>query len=79
MDPQTARRQIERLRIFVTAPYDLNVTRHAWHIQDEHRFSWWDCVLLASATLAGCSVFFSEDLQHHRQIGSLTVVNPFLD
>lgn len=77
MNPQTARRLIERLHIFVTAPYDLSVTRQAWHIQDEHRFSWWDSVLLASATLAGCSVFFSEDLQHRRKVGDLMIVNPF--
>ena len=63
---------------FCTAPYDLTTSQLAWAIEDEHGFSWWDCVLLASATLAGCSIFFSEDLQHHRQIGQLTVVNPFL-
>jgi predicted nucleic acid-binding protein len=77
MPAPAARRLIERLHIFVTAPYDFRVTQQAWVIQDEHRFSWWDCVLLASATLAGCSVFFSEDLQHRRKVGDLMIVNPF--
>jgi predicted nucleic acid-binding protein len=53
------------------------VTRCAWQIQDEHGFSYWDCVLLASAVLAGCDVFFTEDLQHGRRIGGLSVVDPF--
>jgi predicted nucleic acid-binding protein len=77
MPALAARRLIERLQIFVTAPNDFRVTQQAWVIHDEHRFSWWDCVLLASATLAGCTFFFSGDLQHHRKIGNLTVVNPF--
>ena len=73
-----ARAYVKNYAAFCTAPYNLSVTLLAWDIQDKHLFSWWDCVLLGSATLAGCTVFFSEDLQHHRQIGSLTVVNPFL-
>lgn len=72
-----ARAYVQNYVAFCTAPYDFDVTRQAWRIQDEHGFSWWDCVLLASATLAGCSLFFSEDLQHRRQIGPLTIVNPF--
>jgi predicted nucleic acid-binding protein len=75
---QIARAYVETYAGFCTAPYDLAVTQLAWGIQDEYLFSWWDCVLLGSATLAGCSIFFSEDLQHHRQIGSLTIVNPFV-
>lgn len=76
---QAARAYVEIYAGFCTAPYNLEVTQLAWRIQDEHLLSWWDCVLLGSATLAGCSIFFSEDLQHRRQIGSLTIVNPFLD
>jgi predicted nucleic acid-binding protein len=46
-------------------------------MQDRHGFSWWDCVLLASASRADCSVFFSEDLQHGRRVERLTIINPF--
>lgn len=42
------------------------------------RYSWWDCLLLASAIELGCSHFLSEDLQDGHQIGGLTVINPFL-
>lgn len=75
---QAARAYVEIYAGFCTAPYNLEVTQLAWGIQNEYHFSWWDCVLLGSATLAGCSIIFSEDLQYHRQIGSLTVVNPFV-
>jgi predicted nucleic acid-binding protein len=72
-----ARAEVTRLEQFCTAPYDFEVTQLAWRIQDRHGFSWWDCVLLASAVHAGCSVFFSEDLQAGRRIESLTIINPF--
>lgn len=72
-----ARAEVTRLEPFCTAPYDFDVTQHAWQIQDRHGFSWWDCVLLASASRAGCNVFFSEDLQHGRRVDHLTIMNPF--
>jgi predicted nucleic acid-binding protein len=72
-----ARREVLRLVPFCSAPYNVEVTKLAWRIQDQHGFSWWDCVLLASACLADCGVFFSEDLQHERGIDGLTIINPF--
>jgi predicted nucleic acid-binding protein len=49
----------------------------AWEIQDSNGFCWWDCMLLASALLARCSIFLSEDLQHGRTVDDMTVLNPF--
>lgn len=45
-------------------------------------YSWWDCLLVASALELGCTFFLSEDLQDGQRIGvttdqSLTIVNPF--
>lgn len=45
-------------------------------------YSWWDCLLLASAFTLGCRYFLSEDLQDGQRIAiasgqSLTIVNPF--
>lgn len=40
-------------------------------------YSWWDCLLLASALGLGCSHFLSEDLQDGHQIAGLTIVDPF--
>lgn len=62
---------------FCTAPYNFEVTQRAWQIQEHHRFGWWDTMLLASASLAGCSIFFSEDMQHERAVDDLTILNPF--
>jgi predicted nucleic acid-binding protein len=62
---------------FCSAPYDFEVTRKAWQIQERNNFGWWDCTLLASALLAGCNLFLSEDMQHERAIESMTILNPF--
>jgi predicted nucleic acid-binding protein len=72
-----ARNFIAELSPFCTAPLDYAVTRHAWLIQDQTNFAIWDCLLLASASLAGCQMFLSEDLQHERQILNVKILNPF--
>jgi predicted nucleic acid-binding protein len=74
---EAAQAYVLYLQRFCTAPYDFDVTQGAWRIQDQHGFSWWDCVLLASASLAGCGLFFSEDMQHERRVGDMTIVSPF--
>jgi predicted nucleic acid-binding protein len=41
------------------------------------RISFWDALILAAASAAGCEEVLSEDLQHGRSFGRLRVVNPF--
>ena len=42
-----------------------------------HRLSLWDAMIVEAAQARGCRRLLSEDLQHGRQFGSLTVENPF--
>ena len=72
------RDRIWRLSRWTTAPTDAETTREAWLIEDQTGYHFWDCLLLASASFAGCHVFLSEDLQHERRIGSMTIINPFV-
>jgi predicted nucleic acid-binding protein len=72
-----ARDFVGKLARFSTAPLDYAALQQAWLLQDETNYNIWDCLLLASASLAGCGYFFSEDLQHERQILNLKVLNPF--
>jgi len=73
----SAREHTLRLARWCTAPLDFQVVQHAWMIEDETGYRYFDCLLLASALRGGCSFFLSEDLQHGRRIGGLTIVNPF--
>ena len=53
----------------------------ALKLRSEHGFSFYDSLIIASATQAKCQVLYSEDMQHmqHMQrVGDLQIVNPFL-
>jgi predicted nucleic acid-binding protein len=41
------------------------------------KLSFWDGLIVESAIAAQCSVLYTEDMQHGRTFGSVTVRNPF--
>jgi predicted nucleic acid-binding protein len=45
----------------------------------DHGLAFYDALIVAAAIEAGCDTLFSEDMQHSRVIGGLTIVNPFLE
>ncbi len=45
-------------------------------VQRRHRLSFWDAMIIQSATALGCSVLYSEDLKSGQRYDGLTVVNP---
>lgn len=52
----------------------------ACQIADRYGFSFYDSLILAAALEAGCSILYSEDLQHGQEIDVvLTIKNPFLN
>ena len=74
----STRRRTEELAQWCTAPLGADVTRTAWLIEDQTGYRFFDCLLIASALHADCGYFLSEDLQHDRRLGGLTIVNPFV-
>jgi predicted nucleic acid-binding protein len=50
----------------------------ALKLRGEHSFSFYDSLIIASATQAKCQVLYSEDMQHMQRVGDLQIVNPFL-
>jgi len=49
-------------------------------IAERFGFSLYDSMIVSSAVESGCTVLYSEDMQHGQEIdGQLVVVNPFLD
>ena len=62
----------------IVQPLTLETHRRGLAISERYRLGLYDCLLLAAAILAGCTVFHSEDLQHGRVIeGILEIRNPF--
>ena len=49
----------------------------ALELVSETGYSWYDCLILASAIDAGCKILYSEDLQAGRLVSGLKIVNPF--
>lgn len=53
--------------------------RTSSRLRTAHQFSYWDSLIVAAALEAGCSILYSEDMQHGQVIDDrLTIVNPLL-
>ena len=50
---------------------------NALDLHRRHSFSWWDALIVSAAIQAGCDTLLSEDMQHGRKIGCVTIMNPF--
>jgi predicted nucleic acid-binding protein len=60
-------------------PLTMNTHSAAVLLARDHGPSFFDALIIAAAIEAGCDTLYSEDLQHGRTFGGLTIVNPFLD
>jgi predicted nucleic acid-binding protein len=59
-------------------PLTVKTNRVALALARDHGISFYDALIVAAAIEAGCGTLFTEDLQHGRTIGGLTIVNPFI-
>jgi predicted nucleic acid-binding protein len=50
----------------------------ATRLATKHVVSIWDAMIVQAALASRCSILWSEDWQHGRRFGTLTVRNPFL-
>jgi predicted nucleic acid-binding protein len=49
----------------------------AFQVYSQHRLGWYDSLIVAAAEQGGCSVLYTEDMQHGRRIGNLKIEDPF--
>lgn len=76
-EPRQVFAVVEEFRVFGDDPIGQADVTTARRLHERFRFSWWDCLLLASALELGCTHFLSEDLQDGQRVESLTIVDPF--
>lgn len=51
----------------------------AIEISEKHNYSFYDCTIIAYAIESGCSIIYSEDMQHGYKVNpKLQILNPFL-
>ena len=62
---------------FRVQPVNLQTMASALEIASTHGFSYWDSAIVAAAEALGCEHLYTEDLSHGRQVGGVTIVNPF--
>lgn len=60
----------------VTSADDAALT-DAMDAVEEHRLSFWDAMLWATARQIGCSAILSEDMQDGRRLSGVEFINPF--
>ena len=78
MPIKNVRRALKDVRdACAVVPIDIAAHDLGLDIADRYKFSIYDSMLLAAAQQAGCTTFFTEDLQHGQKIGGLTIRNPF--
>jgi len=75
---EIARRKVELLSRLDTASILPEDVLHAIDLHRIHSFSFWDALIIQMAQKTACRILYSEDLQHNRQVGDVTIVNPFL-
>jgi len=49
----------------------------ACKLHRQHKVSWWDALIIHSASELGCEILWSEDLATGQHYGGMTVQNPF--
>jgi predicted nucleic acid-binding protein len=75
--PEIARAEIRQLEAWEPVPLSPAVRERACRIEDRHRLSCWDALIVAAAADAGCGLLLTEDLQDGRVYEGVTVMNPF--
>lgn len=71
---------IADILVLVDPPLALSLDLHiaARALAETSQLSFYDALIVVSAIEAGCSILYSEDMQHGRTIGKLTILNPFV-
>ncbi len=65
------------LEVFPVIAADDTALIDALEAVNEHRLSFWDAVLWATARRNGCSAILSEDMQDGRRLNGVAFINPF--
>ncbi|OGA53498.1 MAG: hypothetical protein A3G24_22095 [Betaproteobacteria bacterium RIFCSPLOWO2_12_FULL_62_13] len=77
VDPDSAWQEVSAFFAWRPQPVDETLMRRAREIEQRHRLSWWDSMVVAAAQLQDCALLLTEDLQDGVVFGDVTVRSPF--
>jgi len=78
LTPALARGVIRNYLAWQIAPNDPSTVLSASEIAERNQISFWDALIVASASNAGADRILSEDLNHGQMIEGVVIENPFL-
>ena len=74
---EKAQRKIELLSHLEIASIEHQDIVRAIELHRLHSFSFWDSLIVRMAQKTGCTVLYSEDMQHGQKLSGLRIINPF--
>lgn len=77
LDVITAKEIIKDLMKWKTVTVDGEIILEAIDIHSQHRYSFWDSVIIASAIEGSAETVYSEDLSDKHVIKGISIINPF--
>ncbi len=77
LDAHLARQRLTQFGRFERIQPTLAMLLAAMDLQQNHSLSFWDALIVQTASAARCAVLYSEDLQAGARIGNVLNVNPF--
>lgn len=77
MDPAVARRKVELLATLEVVGVDVPAILEAVDLSRLHSLSFWDALVLRSASAAGCGRLLTEDMQHGGEVAGVRIEDPF--
>ena len=75
---ESVQKKVEILSAMAVIVVDVEHIMEAIKLHRLYGFSFWDCLVLRCAKVAGCQRLLSEDLQHGRAVEGVTIENPFV-
>jgi predicted nucleic acid-binding protein len=69
--------EIRNLMTWRPVVIDESIIEDGWKIQQRHKISFWDSLIVSAAKAASCRYLLTEDLQAGQDMEGVVVVNPF--
>ena len=77
LEAHIARQRVTQFGRFELIQPTLAMLLAAMDLQQNHSLSFWDALIVQTASAARCGVLYSEDMQAGARIGNVLIINPF--
>lgn len=74
---EQAQAEIRNLLAWRPVVIDEQILEAGWRIQEGHKISFWDALIVAAAKSSSCRYLLTEDLQPDQDFDGVIAVNPF--